>query len=277
MAVETFWGLVDSFGMVFEARPEDLEMWNRARISGINPSCGCLGNRSGNLRLHSDVQDTGCEGWIKLLELVETAASKGKTEFSPGLELSPELWRQIVTLPPSISKLESVKKLYLYGSHLVRIPPEICEMANLEELDLYTSYRLHWLPYEVTRCQKLKKSRISTRALYGNYKHRSPFPRLNIPEFKLNLPSNCSVCQNPLQAGGVQQMWITVLVATDVLPLLVNACSLECVQRLPAPAYGYVDHPHAGGLDVKQPPVGVLPPNPARKWTRAAFLTSEVW
>ena len=32
-------------------------------------------------------------------------------------------------------------------------------MANLKELDIYTSYKLHWLPYEVTRCPKLKLSR----------------------------------------------------------------------------------------------------------------------
>jgi hypothetical protein len=39
-----------------------------------------------------------------------------------------------------------------------------------------------------------------------------------------------------------------------VLPLLVHACSEACVNALPAPADGYVDHPHQGGPDLAQPP-----------------------
>ena len=182
--------------------------------------------------------------------------------------MSPELWAQVITLPASISRLKAVRKLYLYGSHLVRLPPEIGDLVNLEELDLYTSYRLHWVPYEVSRCSGLKKSRVSTRALYGNYKYRPPFPKLDIPESRVNLPSSCGVCGKRLTQEQVQQVWISLRVATDVLPLLVNACSSECIQKLPEPAYGYVDHPHAGGLDVKQPPVGMIPPSPNRKWTR---------
>ena len=38
-------------------------------------------------------------------------------------------------------------------------------MTNLEGLDPYTSYCLHWFPYEIIRCNKLKRSRVSTRAL----------------------------------------------------------------------------------------------------------------
>jgi hypothetical protein len=49
-------------------------------------------------------------------------------------------------------------------------------------------------------------------------------------------------------------VWISLRVATDVLPLLVNACSTACVQALPAPAEGYVQQPHAGGAHVQQPP-----------------------
>jgi len=165
-------------------------------------------------------------------------------------------------LPPSISKLTSVRKLYLYGSHLVRLPPEIGDMVKLEELDLYTSYRLHWVPFEVTRCRKLKRSRVSTRALYGNYKYRPPFPKLGVPESKLNLPGGCSVCGKSLQTREAHQAWISLLVATDILPLLVNACSEECIKRLPPPAYGYVDRPHTGGLDLQQPAKGFIPPRP---------------
>ena len=86
---------------------------------------------------------------------------------------------QILTLPPTIAKLKAVKSLDLYGSYLVRLPPEVGEMAGLEEFDQYTSYRLHWFPYELTRCRELRESRVSPRAVYGNYKYRPPFPRLD--------------------------------------------------------------------------------------------------
>jgi hypothetical protein len=36
-------------------------------------------------------------------------------------------------------------------------------------------------PYEITRCTKLDQSSVSTRALYGNYKFRPPFLRLETP------------------------------------------------------------------------------------------------
>ncbi|HVR36386.1 MAG TPA: leucine-rich repeat domain-containing protein [Methylomirabilota bacterium] len=188
--------------------------------------------------------------------MIEAASVKGSKEFAPGLEMSPEFWKEIVTLPTTIAKLTSVKRLYLYGSNLVRIPPEIGAMENLEELDIYTSYRLHWLPYEVTRCRKLKRSRASTRALYGNYKYRPPFPTLGA----VGNSGTCSACNRRLSAEFLRQVWISLFVATDVVPLLVNACSEECLERLPRPAFGYVEHPLTGGLQVKQPPVSHGPP-----------------
>ncbi len=42
-------------------------------------------------------------------------------------------------------------------------------------------------------------------------------------------------------------------VATDVLPLLVHACSEKCILNLPEPAQGYVNTPHQGGLGLEQP------------------------
>lgn len=244
-------------------------MWKTSRSA----NCDCfVGTNLPQLKLHAEVQDTNCEGWKALERLIDAAAASGAEEFAPGLEIPPELWQQIVTLPPSISRLTSVRKLYLYGSYLVRLPTEIGDMVNLEELDPYTSYRLHWVPYEVTRCRKLKKSRISTRALYGNYKYRRPFPKLGTDDSKSNLPAECSVCRQPLDRESVRQAWISLRVATDVLPLLVNACSDECIRRLPAPAYGYVDHPHSGGVDLVQPPASFALPRPGapldatRRW-----------
>jgi hypothetical protein len=253
--------------MLFSARPSDLEMCQKERRSGFRPSCNCFSSTGkSNVGFHLEQQDTNCDAWKMLNELIDTAASSGSGEFSPGLEMPTELWSQIITLPPSISKLKSVRKLYLYGSFLVRIPPEIGDMENLEELDPYTSWRLHWLPYEVTRCTKLRKSRFSTRDLYGNYKFRHPFPQLNrgapVPN---TLTTHCSVCGKELDPAKVTQVWISLRVATkalDVLPLLVNACSSECIGRLPAPAFGYVDRPHEGGLELIQPPRLRMPAHP---------------
>lgn len=47
--------------------------------------------------------------------------------------------------------------------------------------------------------------------------------------------------------------WRRLAELTDVLPLLVNACSTACVQLLPAPAEGYNMAPHQGGPEVEQP------------------------
>lgn len=247
----------------FAVQPSVSKMWQASRATNISPRCDCLDLHEDHdclkglreLHLHAEAQNKECEAWKLLETLVQRAIAEKSKEFSPGLEMSPEMWSQIVTLPPSIAGLKSVRKLYLYGSHLVRIPVEIGEMTDLEEFDAYTSYRLHWLPYEITRCQKLKRSRMSTRALYGNYKYRPPFPRLPAQSVNPNDSIRCcSVCGQKLLGGTAQQVWISLTVATDVLPLLVNACSEACIQRLPPPEKGYVDHPHKGGLELHQPP-----------------------
>ena len=209
-------------------------------------------------KLHREIQYTSCQAWLALEAYVEKIASDGSEEFNPRVAIGSELWEQVVTLPSSFGKLQSVKYVGLYGSHLVRIPPEIGEMTNLEEFDPYTSYNLHWFPYEITKCRKLQSSRVSTRALYGNYKYRPPFPRLpcEAPEIA---PSSCSVCRGPFTSEGPHQVWISLWVATDVLPLLVHACSGECIQNLPQPASGYVAKPHQGGLELQQPPTSFGP------------------
>ncbi|MDI2127596.1 leucine-rich repeat domain-containing protein [Yinghuangia seranimata] len=235
--------------------------------------CRCLGQRLDrpprSVKFHNDRQDTGAAGWQHLLELIEEAADDQREEFKPLIELSAEERRQVVTLPPSIAKLTAVRNLVLYGSNLVRIPPEIGAMRSLEEFTPYTSYRLHWLPYEITRCPNLHRSTVSTRALYGNYKYRPPFPALPSPTAdgtgELDMAEvdpgtwgtttirRCSVCSRPLHEAGLHQAWISLRVATDVLPLLVNACSSECIQALAQPPEDYVRTPHRGGSTVVQP------------------------
>lgn len=204
------------------------------------------------LALHNEQQDTECDAWKRLVDLVELAAEDGRETLQPVDVVGWSDWSKILTLPRSIAKLKAVKVLILYGSSVVRIPPEIGEMESLEKFDPYTSYRLHWLPYEITRCSRLVKTRVSTRALYGNYKHRPPFPRL--PHGVADVvPSICSVCRCPFAAGRPKQRWVSLRVGTDVLPLLAHACSNACIDRLPTPAKGYVQRPHRGGLGLVQP------------------------
>jgi hypothetical protein len=209
--------------------------------------------------LHAEVQDDSCEGWRVVNENLETAASRGDTVLEPLAGLDGAQRAQIITLPASIGQLKSVRELRLYGSHLVRLPPEIGAMTALEYLDVYTSRCLHFFPYEITRCGALKGSRVSTRALYGNYKHRPPFPHLKLPENREALaqltPPSCSVCARPLVSGPVRR-WITLVVGTDCMPLLVTACSMECIKALPTPPPDYVQEPHTGGHHVVQPPPG---------------------
>jgi hypothetical protein len=220
-------------------------------------SCHCLERQE--LLFHSEVQDTDSDAWKALEAYIAKVREEGSDELNPRIGIGSQKWEQIVTLPKSIGTLKSVKILSLYGSHLVRIPPEIGDMTNIEEFDPYTSRCLHWFPYEITRCKHLTRSRVSTRCLYGNYKYRPPFPRL--PQISPALaPATCSVCSGPFSREQIHQAWISLRVATDVLPLLVNACSEKCIENLPKPAFGYVQRPHFGGLELEQPPADFRQP-----------------
>lgn len=232
--------------------------------------CRCVGHsaetRPATVSFHQEQQDTEAVGWRRLLALIDEAAADGRTLFKPFVELSAPERRQIVTLPAAIAKLTAVRHLVLYGTNLVRIPPEIGAMTSLEVFEPYTSHRLHWYPYELTRCVKLVDSTVSTRVLYGNYKFRPPFPRLRPvtsaaeADFAALDPGvwgadavrTCSVCDGPVQ-GELHQAWISSLVGTDVLPFLVNACSVACVAALPKPYSGYVPTAHTGGPYLVQP------------------------
>ena len=235
-----------------------------AKEAGANtvarPMCHCLDpqyddSKWSELRIHPEDQDTECFGWQRLNELIDDAARDGRKEFSPGPEMTPERWAQITILPSSIAKLKSVKHFILYGSGLVRIPPEIGEMTSLENFTPYTSYCLHWFPFEIQRCENLKQSTISTRALYGNFKYRPPFPRL--PQINCAYVSErCSVCDTPFDNVTPQERWISLPIGTDVVPLLVHACSETCIANLPTPPKNYIQHPHTGGLDLQQPETG---------------------
>jgi hypothetical protein len=228
----------------------------------------CARQPNALVRFHRERQATSSPGWLRLLELIDEAAADGREVFRPLVDLTPAERADLVTLPPTIANLTDVKHLVLYGSPLVRLPPEIGSMTSLEVFEPYTSYSLHWFPYELTRCVNLRDSTVSTRALYGNFKNRLAFPWLQ-PEGELAAQSdlsdldpriwgsetiaNCSVCARPTEPTALRQRWISLRVATDVLPMLVNACSDKCVAALPRPPDDYMATPHRRGRDLTQP------------------------
>lgn len=64
----------------------------------------------------------------------------------------------------------------------------------------------------------------------------------------------CSICKKEMSYIDTNQLWISKLVGTDVLPLLVNLCSKACESKLPDPEENYINHAHKGGPDLVQPP-----------------------
>lgn len=201
-----------------------------------------------------DCQDRSTAAWKMLCEYVHIIAETNAVVFAPKDFLGPELFAQIYTLPETIATLKSVKKMKLYGSNIRRIPPEIGQMTSLDNFDPYTSYDLNWFPYEITNCKNLQDSRISTRALYGNYKNKKPFPDLtDNPVRYIGENVYCSICSKELTYHQVNQVWISLGIGSDIVPLLANLCSHECGQSLPAPPPGYIPHAHKGGPDLKLP------------------------
>lgn len=219
--------------------------------------CVCLRHPGQGHRLHDDIQDESLEVWRRLLALIEEAVASGATELAPGRVLREHGWEQVVTLPSSIGRLTSVEHLNLYGSSLVRLPPEVGDMTALSVFTPYTSYRLHWFPYEITRCPALARSTVSTRAIYGNFKTRLPFPSLrrragNDPVLARASTGTCSICRvNAVDVSRAR--WISLRVATDVQPLLLFACSPECLENAGESPESYPPGPHLGG-QIKQPP-----------------------
>ena len=239
-------------------------------------SCQCYGKSWGlqdqQITLHNEVQDTLCDPWTKLIGMIDDAASLGAEHFSPFIDMPMDQRQQIITLPTSISELSMVEELNLYGSQLRYLPAEIGRMKNLKRFTPYTSYALHWFPYELTRCSEMADSTISTRALFGNFKSRSAFPQLK-PWHQNTRVSDafralyeqhwsqwatrpCSVCDRDFKDNQEFRYWISLRVGTDVVPLLVNACSQSCIDSLPKGAKGHVQEPHKGGPDIIQPDRG---------------------
>jgi uncharacterized protein (TIGR02996 family) len=230
--------------------------------------CWCNAPRASanNVRpkLHRDKQDTTCSAWLRLLDLIEAAATEQVRFFSPLRTMSQEERQQIKTLPASIAKLTTVEAFYLNGSALVRVPPEIGAMSSLIDFSPHTSRELHWLPYEITRCPRLRGIGMAMEVSYGNIRTRRPFPLLRPPELR-SWPAatkSCSVCRRELVDRGEHRAWITLRIGMGSFPLLVNACSEECIQNLPAGAEDHIQTWHRGGPDVPQLTVRMRPDLP---------------
>lgn len=243
-----------AFPVAFTVDPQTLAAASRVERGG---HCGCLASRTKKgtpsvPNLHVTQQDVSALGWQLLCEQIANESGSGRMVFEPSATVPADLWATVITLPPELQRFRKLRQLCLYGSHLRRLPPEIGRLDALEDLDIYTSYSLHWLPYEVLRCDKLRRSRMSTRALYGNAKTRLPFPRISGPIDAL-LPKTCSVCDQPFGTQLPQVFWTTQRVGTDIVPLMIHSCSQACLAKVPDAPNGYHARPHCGGGGVGMP------------------------
>lgn len=120
------------------------------------------------------------------------------------------------------------------------------------DVESQTIHSIHLVPAPVRDPSMHAATRQHSQhaALYGNSRTRYEFPPLGSTP---NALRPCSVCARAFEDLGKHRVWITALVGTDVLPLLVNACSESCIEQLPTPAENHVSHPHRGGPAVVQP------------------------
>ena len=213
-------------------------------------SCNCFADddrtNNGTLRwrkspLHDDIQDTTSDAWKWVCDQIETGIETEQTELDfRGV--------QVVTLPRSIGRLTTLRRLYLYGSYIARLPRELGLLPELTKLEPYTSYNLHYYPYELARAPQLRLTIVSTRPLYGNVKFR---PR---SRYSHRATSRCrhvrAACAMRCSRPGRHRYWTSRRVASDVMPLLINACSAACLANALPPAEGYVAKPHRGGPNV---------------------------
>jgi uncharacterized protein (TIGR02996 family) len=228
--------------------------------------CGCPIYEDNYARrasyFHLEPQDTECSAWQKLLTRIDDAVRDCPTAFEPLAGMTPLERAQIVTLPQTIARLKSVRRLTLSRTALLRLPAEIGEMENLRVFDPYTSHRLHWFPYEINHWGVFESS-VSTRALYGNFKNRLPYPRVGpkvnaagawlrgattLQDSDYSVTRPCSVCRRPFLDRQLHRAWVSLRVGRDVLPLLVNACSEDCLDRVSGRSGGILSLPHRGGV-----------------------------
>lgn len=203
---------------------------------------------------HNENKSRTKKAWDVVCEIIDDAEQKNTAEINLSQLMDKEDYYALNTLPETIGNLKALRKLIIYGSSISYIPREISGCENLREFVPYQSHRLHWLPYEIKRCEKLIDSTISSRALYGNYKIRSPFPNLKQQQWLWDANNDlCSVCDE--KSASLQQYWISETIGTDVVPLLVSVCGISCLSKVgDFFLKDYICYPHQGGLTILQPP-----------------------
>lgn len=190
-------------------------------------------------------QDRSSRAWGKLCEYIDKLADEKAEEFWPAQEIG---WEQIYTLPESVDKLKNIKAVHLYGSKFSRIPPEIGEMEKLEFLDIYSCYNLRWLPYEITNCKNLKHIRISRRVIFSKLKNNNGFPDLtNNPVRYFGNIVKCSICKKEIPYSYTNQLWTSLYVGGDLVPLLINVCSEGCEYHILETTKRQSSYLHKGG------------------------------
>ena len=200
--------------------------------------------------------DKHSHAFAKAQQIIEDAKKQCARKLVFRTLMSSDEYQDLVAVPKSIGDLGDLKELDLYASNLTFIPREISKCTSLRKFVSYTSYRLHWFPYEITQCLSLVDSTVSTRALYGNYKFRPPFP--NLRRHRISVYDDdpwCSICRKRGQVMDFHQYWISLPVATDVIPLLITVCSDSCLKEVGHSPEGYIQGTHEGGLEVVQPPI----------------------
>lgn len=189
----------------------------------------------------------------RVQQVIDDARSKKLTTLVLSKVMDEDDYLALNTLPKSIGDLKDLQHLDLSNSKLSYIPREIEGCVNLQKIDIYHSYRLHWFPIEILNCSNLRDTTVSPRALYGNYKLRSPFP--NLRHGRWNWSSGvdrCAVCRT--EQPEMEQYWMTRRVGSDDLPLLMSICGQDCLLKIKAPKdRRYIQHAHQGGLIQRQP------------------------
>jgi uncharacterized protein (TIGR02996 family) len=215
---------------------------------------------------HLEPQDRKSSGWMRLLELIDEAVADGRETFDASHGMTAKQIMEIRTLPESVAKLKKVRNFYFTNSYLIRLPAEIGEMTELEKLDLSHAARLHWFPYELTKCRKLKRLICQSTHLYG---YTGQFPSLDVgSDVSLGrkemetLHVNgvdrkpdriCSLCFSTFEDRRRYRFWTTLRFAGEPLPFLVNSCSELCLARLPESPTTFPQRPHRGGPNISYP------------------------
>ena len=87
-------------------------------------------------------------------DLLEEIASRGVTEFDLSNNLLPGL-------PPTVSRLQTLRKLNLSSNQIRELPPEICQLTGLEALEVKHNL-MKGLPNKFGRLKSLKALNLSS-------------------------------------------------------------------------------------------------------------------